>query len=351
MPQKINTLLSLDKLDVSLRTIYAQAKELALAQRTIPLLTAGSIQTEERAGGRFVYRYRYDASGKRIAEYLGAESSPEMSAKLERARQEIADQGTIAEYSQKLRRIGFYGADNSTVITVASLFNAGVFGGGGVLIGTHAFGAILNELGVTASPFPMTEDVDMVAKSIELAALPEGGFLGLLGKTGLPFHEVPTLKRGGPSTSFKVRGRKLRVDLLVPARGKPYAPVRIPHLGTHAMGLPYLEYLLKSSIPSVLIGRDRIVPVTVPHPGWFCLHKLALYELRTGGENSKREKDVLQGAMLVSALAQDQDFLLTEVVEKMDSKLRSKIKPGAKRALALLKEGPAEATRLLEPLA
>lgn len=336
---------------MSLRTVYAQAKELAAFQREVPLLTAGSLQTEERAGGQFVYRYRYDVSGKRVTEYLGAAADAATVEKVERAQAEIRDQAAIAEYSQKLRRIGFHGADNSTVVTVASLFNAGVFQGGGVLVGTHAFGAILNELGVAASPFPMTEDVDVAAKSVELAALPEGGFVKLLEQTGLPFHEVPTLKRAAPSTSFKVRGRRLKVDLLVPARGKPYSPVKVPGLGAYAMALPYLEYLLEDTLSSILIGRDRIVPVTVPHPGWFCLHKLALYELRTGSENPKREKDLHQAVVLATALAQDQDYLLADAIKAADAKLRAKLRPGVRRALALLGAGHAEATRMLEPLA
>ena len=337
--------------DASLHTAYAQAKELALAQQSVPLLTAGSIQTEERAGSRFVYRYRYDASGKRIAEYLGPASDADTAAKVERADQEIRDQGTITDYSQKLRRIGFYSADNSTVVTVASLFNAGVFGGGGVLVGTHAFGAILNELGVSGSPFAMTEDLDVArARRIELAAAPEGGFLNLLKQTGLPFHEVPRLKRGAPSTSFKVRGRKLAVDLLVPSRGKPYISVEVPELGAHAMGLPYLEYLLEATITSILIGRDRIVPVTVPHPGWFCLHKLALYSLRTGADNPKREKDVSQAAMLAEVLAEKQEYVLKEAIEGMDGKLKSRIKPGVKRALALLGNERSEGAAILTSL-
>ena len=236
--------------------------------------------------------------------------------------------------------------------TVAALFNAGVFGGGGVLVGTHAYGVILNELGVSAAPFPMTEDVDLArAARIELAALPDDGLLGLLKETGLPFHEVPTLKRGGPSTSFKVRGRKLKVDLLIPARGKPYEPIAVAELGAHAMGLPYLEYLLKETVPSVLIGRDRIVPVSVPHAGWFCLHKLALYTLRTGADNPKREKDVFQAAVLAQALAHKADFLLTEAVDGMDHKLKTRIKAGVKRALVLLGDGAPEASAMLQALA
>lgn len=237
-------------------------------------------------------------------------------------------------------------------IKLASLFNAGVFGGGGVLVGTHAYGVILNELGVSASPFPMTEDVDVArAGRIEVAALPDDGLLGLLKETGLPFHEVPTLKRGGPSTSFKVRGRKLTVDLLMPARGKPCVPIRVAELGAHAMGLPHLEYLLRYTMSSVLIGRDRIDRVTVPHAGWFCLHKLALYSLRTGAGNPKREKDVFQAAALAQVLARKNDFLLTEAIDGMDSKLKSRIRPGVKRALALLDAGAPEAASLLEPLA
>jgi hypothetical protein len=345
-------LLKLKYFDVSLHTAYAQAKELALAQKVVPLLTAGSLQTEDRSGGRFVYRYRYNASGKRIAEYLGPQSDPATTAKVEQAEQEIRDAAAIADYSRKLRRIGFYGSDNSMVVTVAALFNAGVFGEGGVLVGTHAFGAILNELGVSASPFAMTEDVDVArARSIELAALPEGGLLELLKQTGLPFHQVPTLKRGGPSTSFKVRGRNLKVDLLVPARGKPYTAINVPGLGAHAMGLPYLEYLLKATIPSVVIGRDRIVPVTVPHPGWFCLHKLALYELRTGADNPKREKDVSQAAVLAQALAEKQEYVLKEAIEGLDRKLKSRIGAGAKRALALLGNGDSEGGAMLKALA
>ena len=343
-------MLPIKKFDVSLRTVYAQAKELAAAQAAVPLLTAGSLQTEQRAKGKFVYRYRYNAAGKRLAEYLGPELDAATVEKVERAREEIQDQAAIAEYSQKLRRIGFHSADNSTLVTVASLFNAGVFSGGGVLVGTHAFGVILNELGIAAS-VPMTEDVDVAARSVELAALPEGGFVEILKQTGLPFHEVPTLKRGAPSTSFKVRGSALKVDLLVPARGKPYESVKVLGLGAHAIALPYLEYLLKATMQSVVIGRDRIVPVTVPHPGWFCLHKLALFELRTGADNPKREKDLQQATVLAAALAQDQDFLLIEAIDGMDAKLRSKLKAGARRALTLLKDGPAEAVRLLEPLA
>jgi hypothetical protein len=51
--------------------------------------------------------------------------------------------------------------------------------------------------------------------------LPEGGFLALLKQTRLSFNEVPRLKRGEPSTSFKVGGHKLKVDLPVRMNNAP----------------------------------------------------------------------------------------------------------------------------------
>jgi hypothetical protein len=345
--------ISLRFLDVSFRTAYAQAKELAFAQGEVPLLTAGTVRVERRGGGKeFASRYRYDAAGKRITEYLGAMSDPGTAGRVEQAEQEIQDRGLMARYSLQLRKIGFYSADNSTLVTVGALFNAGIFSGGGTLIGTHAFGAILNELGVAASPFPMTEDVDLAhARRIELAGLPKGGFLDLLKRTGLAFHEVPSLKRGAPPTSFKVRGRKLKIDLLVPATRFPYRPVAIPALGAYAMGLPYLEHLLKAPLLSVLIGRDRIVPIAVPHPGWFCVRKLAVFSLRAGADIPKREKDVFQAAVLAAALTCEEDFRLIEAIDGMDRKLRARVRQGARRALRYLGDEYPDAARIMETLA
>jgi len=339
------------RFDLSFRTAYAQAKALARAQAAVPLASAGSIQVEKRNGSSFVYRYRYTA-GKRVTEYLGPEGAADTVQKVDSARAEIRDSETIARYCRDLRKVGFYSADNSTLVTVAALFNAGIFGKGGLLVGTHAFGAILNELGVLAMPFAMTEDVDVArAELIQIAALPRGGLLKLLKETGLPFHEVPKLKRGEPSTSFKVRGRNLMVDLLVPARGESYGTVPVPELGAHATGLPHFAYLLKAPMDSVLLGRDRIVPIVVPHPGRYCVHKLAVYSLRSGKDNPKREKDVHQAALLAAAMAEDQDYMFAEAMAAAAKPLRAMAKAGAQRALKLLEADHPEAAEQLAVLA
>jgi YD repeat-containing protein len=339
-------------MDLSFRTAYAQAKELARAQGTIPLLTAGNVQTETRNGSRFVYRYRYDGAGKRVAEYLGPEGAPQTKAKAETAQAEIRDSRILSDYSRDLRKVGFYSADNSALVTVAAMANAGLFAKGAVLVGTHAFGVILNDLGVTTSVTMMTEDVDVArAARIQIAALPKGGFLDLLKQSGLPFHEIPQLKPDRPATSYKARGKKLMVDLLVPTDGEPYAQVALPELGAHATGLPHLGYLLGAPSDSVLIGRDRIVPVAVPGAGRFCLHKLALYSMRKSSDGAKREKDILQAAALIAALNASQDYVIDEAAIALTDELRMLLKPGAKRAIELLAKDYGEAAERLGALA
>ena len=343
--------IKLKRFDLSFRTAYAQAKELALTQREVPLHTPGTLQVETRKGSKFVYRYRYDANGKRVAEYVGPEGDKETVAKAEAIADEIRAVSAFADASGNLRKVGFCSADNSTAVTVARLFNAGIFRGAAILVGSHAFGALLNELGYSTH-FPMTEDVDIArANRIEIAALPEGGFLALLRETGLPFQEVPELKRGAPSTSFKVRGRALKVDLLVPSKGEPYRTVKVPELKAHATGLPFLGYLLDGPAQSILIGRDRLVPILVPNAGRFCIHKLAVYALRSGSDNPKRDKDAFQAAALAAALAPEQDFALRDAIGAMDRTLRAKVRPGARRAMQWLGEGHTEAHELLESIA
>src|SRR2546426_8782827 len=121
----------LKRLELSYRTAYAQAKETASAQPSAPVLTPGAVAVERRGGGEFAYRYRYDASGKRIAEYLGRAGDEVVAA----AEAEIREAVLLSRASRDLRRVGFSGVDTATAATVARLANAGLFRGGAVLVG------------------------------------------------------------------------------------------------------------------------------------------------------------------------------------------------------------------------
>jgi hypothetical protein len=125
----------------------------------------------------------------------------------------------------------------------------------------------------------------------------------------------------------------------------------VPELGAYTTGLPFLAYLLEDPVMSMLIGRDRIVPVTVPHAGRFCIHKFAVQTLRNSSDHPKREKDMYQAVMLTAILAQEQDFILREAIDAMNKPLRIRVKPAAIRAIKTLQTDHPAAAQMLEQLA
>ncbi|HTY98740.1 MAG TPA: GSU2403 family nucleotidyltransferase fold protein [Rhodocyclaceae bacterium] len=155
--------------------------------------------------------------------------------------------------------------------------------------------------------------------------LGKDGFLALLKQTGIRFAPVTGLERPpGPPTSFKAVGKDLKVDLLVPGRlnSKPYATVSVPELGAHATSLPFLDYLLQAPWPGLAGGRDHLIPIAIPQPARYALHKLVIAGLRGGAENPKIEKDLTQAGILAAILAQEDPSALEDAAAKLTPSMR-----------------------------
>jgi hypothetical protein len=172
-----------------------------------------------------------------------------------------------------------------------------------MIVGAHAYGALLNVLGVKPRRNYATEDIDIARYGrIELAVIPDGGVLEVLRRTGLPFVEVPELDVRRPPTSYLRRGTKLKVDLLVPSRDASYGSVRIPELKSHATALPFLGFLLAEQLDTVVLSRDRVIPLKVPRPERYCVHKLVVSQLRAKTSAAKDRKDLDQATVLAQVL-------------------------------------------------
>src|SRR5262245_27511347 len=162
---------------------FAQAVEIALAQSHVELRTPGTLVQEPRRGGRpFLYWHRYTPDGKLEKQYVGPLGGEGETT----ATQQMQELILLRDTSKKLRKLGFASVDNSTALTMAVLCNAGVFDRGAILVGTHAYGALLNSLGARIIPYPFTEDVDIAAR-LELETMPSRGLLDILMEIGLPF--------------------------------------------------------------------------------------------------------------------------------------------------------------------
>jgi hypothetical protein len=129
------------------------------------------------------------------------------------------------------------------------------------------------------------------------------------------FLPVPPLDPKQPSTSFKVRGNPLRVDVLVAARRRgDERAVFIPALNVAAQPLPHLEYLTEAADRAAVLNGGPIL-VNVPAPARLAVHKLATAQARPLVAQSKAGKDVLQAEALLEVLLEDRPGDLTLAFE------------------------------------
>lgn len=196
------------------------------------------------------------------------------------------------------------GRDEGKVLTL--LERNGVFLAGAALVGTIAFRAYANMLGVQWSSETGTQDIDIAMDSRYTLALPRPrapiNLAQLILDSGMGFFEVPALNRRQPSTSFKIRNRDFQIDVLAPMRGRETArPVELPEFGTYATPLRHLDYLLEDIQPAVLLHGHGIM-INVPAPGRFAVHKCVVSQRRTSAQAEKIRKDLAQAEQVFRAL-------------------------------------------------
>lgn len=266
--------------------------------------------------------------------------------RLERDRAE-PDRERRARLVAMLGAGGALRADGASSRVLHHLAEAGVFRLGGVLVGTHAFQVLGNVLGVRWEAAALrTEDIDIAwDRNLEVVLPVEPtDAAAALRRADPSFHPLPELDSRLPSTSYRVRGRDLRVDFLTPARpSSATAPVPIRRLGVAATPLPFLDFLVAEAIPAVVVAASGVL-VRVPTPARFAVHKLWTAGERSVAFQAKAAKDLRQAAQVFSVLVEDRpgDLILAgealarqprrvrQVVrglERIEESLRARVSP------------------------
>lgn len=184
------------------------------------------------------------------------------------------------------------------------LERTGVFLSGGVLVGTPAFRAIGNNLGVSWADDYRTKDLDIAADHRFPVALKNStiNISELLLSKEVGALEVPALNPKNPSTQYKLRNQQYIIDVLAPELGKPTGkPIFISQFNTYATPLRFLDYLLQEIEPAVMPYGVGIL-VNVPNPARFALHKLVVSQRRNGVEQIKSQKDIKQASQVLKVL-------------------------------------------------
>ncbi len=304
----------IERLPASVTTLYAELLELAThaqAERLAAGLPRGSFVAKDIKGHRYWYLQVAQGTSKQ-QRYLGAES-PALLAWMRQAREAragLAEDDRLRASLVAMLASGGAARQQAAVVRVLELLaDLGVFRRGGVLIGTHAFQVYGNLLGVRFEKQSMrTEDIDIGhdrSLALALSDEPPASVGASLVGAGLGFLPVPELDPRLPSTSFKVRGRELRVDFLTTARSASQtAPVRVPALGISAQPLPFLDYLIEETTPAVVVGGSGVL-VQVPVPARFAFHKLWTARRRPASEQARSSKDRHQATALLTLLAEE----------------------------------------------
>ncbi|MDQ6959366.1 MAG: GSU2403 family nucleotidyltransferase fold protein [Mariprofundaceae bacterium] len=278
----------MDELDFTVTTLYSELVERLRVDSDIP--SSGSVVTKEIKGHAYDY-HRISYMGKPMQFYLGV------------------SRGSIKERLQnraKLCSMLIQGGANSPDRTMAStieLLDAiGVFRKqNGVLIGSHAFAAIGNMLGVTwTSKLTHTMDVD-IGRDFHVAGSDPVQVHNKLIKAG--FMEVPSLNHRHPASSFALKKPRIKIDFLTPKRGKgKEAPVKLGGMGVYADELRFLDYLIEAPEQSAVLTRYGVL-VNVPQPARYAFHKLIVATRRPPTDDAKRRKDIWQAESLIEVLS------------------------------------------------
>jgi hypothetical protein len=312
--------MSFQRLSDSAQTLYAELLDQAIqseAEAAMVPAPQGSFVSKTIKGGVYWYLQRMEGDRKR-QQYLGRES-PALLAWIESMKEARARLATDeAQRSRLCDMLAAGGAatESAPMLRVLSfLAAAGVFRMGGILVGTQAFGAYGNMLGVRfAQQTLRTQDIGIAQekaaqdRSIGIALSRETAPLEVertLTGAGLGFFPVPGFDARQPSTSFKIRGRDLRVDFLTPLLGADSSePVFLPALGVAAHPLRFLDYLIEAPAQAVVVGGGGIL-VNVPDPARFAFHKLWISGRRPVSEQTKAAKDLRQAGAVLEVLFED----------------------------------------------
>jgi hypothetical protein len=297
---------------------YQEVKQLARSQRRILAGTPGVLKQRTQSGKQYWVREYIRVDGKKTDEYIGPATTVDKGT-VGRLATEIDLAKALAASSGRLRLYGYQRIERKPAGVIA--------------------------------PGYRTQDIDLARAQPLAIALPSGASLeSLLKDTGLGFVPVPGMPSHRPSVSFKLPGAEtLAVDLLVPGdqAGKVVA---VKELATHAQAVPLLDFLIEDATASVALSPNQVIPVLVPSPERFLLHKIFSSQSRAGGDRDKIRKDLEQAAVLAAAIEEETPGRLKDAFASMPARGKPAVRRGS-LAVSKLLENHQEARQTFSRIA
>jgi hypothetical protein len=261
---------------LALQTVYA---DLVQQAHNAPAL-AGSVYTQTIKGHDYLYVKR-SVGAVRKDVFLGRADDPEVQTKAKAAKSGSLRLTGRRNIVHSLRSLGLPAPLAELGRVLDALADAGLFKDA-VLVGTAAYQCYSPVVGVLLpSAALMTQDADLATASLALAA--DGGdetLETILRRADKSFTAVLGLDpRRLPSRFRSEKG--FLVDLLTPQRRRSDTnPMPLKQLSAGAVPLQHLGWLIETPIQAVAL-HGAGVPVRVPAPARYAVHKLILAQKRS----------------------------------------------------------------------
>lgn len=297
------------ELPLSAQTAYAQLADVSMAlalERGTAHLHGSFARKQVRGVDYWYFAYR-DLDGRVRQLYVGPDSDA-VRAVVVRARQrDMRPDAALVPLAKAAVALGCAPALPKHLRAVRRLDEYGFFQAGGVLVGTHAFIALGNVLGVKWLDGDATTDVDFAHAGRNLSvALPADlrvdvhAALASFERGFIPMVQLA----GGAGASYKLTGDpEFQIDFLTPLHRGEGEPVVIPNLNVGLQPLRFMEFSLEQVTQAVLMDRNGgAVTVSIPAPERYAVHKLLVVGERAGAQRTKANKDLKQAAALFEHL-------------------------------------------------
>jgi hypothetical protein len=294
------------------QTLYAQLKDEAIVFDSMVLGggVRGSAYSISKDGRVYWYWQVSTPAGNRKA-LIGRDSEETRAtiAKLESQRQDQAELlDGLKRASAAFLASGGMANEPSHFRVMDKLAMAGLFRKGLVLVGSHGFVSLGNALGVRWGSHMKTTDMDFArSQSIAMAVPVDSGETlsvpDVAKSADSSFLLVPGLDLREASSTLMSRRTKVRIDFLTPLKPRQKPGTRyFSDIGIAATPLRFMDYLLSGQNFKGLIVGNYAIPVTLPEPARFAVHKLIIARERGPDGDMKAIKDLRQADEMIQAL-------------------------------------------------
>jgi hypothetical protein len=272
--------------------------------------------SSKQVNGRLYWYYQRKSPVGLEQIYLGPDDDATR-ALIEAARDEAAaaSQEHLRKLANAAAALGCYAVAPKHYRVLKRLADHGVFSAGAIVVGTHAFLAYQNVLGVFWGDPGQTVDLDFAhaGRNLSLALAPNARVDAHSAIESLQLGFVPV---NAGTRYIKHDEPDFDLDWLTSRTRTGDEPVACKALNVSLQPLRFMELALETPIPAALLGSTSAIVVNLPDPAAYAVGKLLVAAERVGDSRSKSKKDIGQAAALISYFVQrDPDVIVTKIAQ------------------------------------